>query len=63
MDFTKSDIGYFAGFYDLKMKLAMGEPHDTCGKILFALFEKPYPTRNSFQVGCFNWSLSHLHRR
>jgi ornithine carbamoyltransferase len=53
MDFTREDIrDMIRVSYDLKMKLAMGEPHEYLkGKTFGALFEKPSTrTRNSFQV-------------
>ena len=54
MDFSREEIwAIVRTAYDLKLKLAMGEPHEYLkGKTFGALFEKPSTrTRNSFQVG------------
>jgi ornithine carbamoyltransferase len=54
MDFSKDEIwDILRVSYDLKMKRAMGEPHEYLrGKTFAALFENPSTrTRNSFQVG------------
>lgn len=56
MDFSQSDIwDILKASYDLKMKLAMHEPHEYLrGRSFAAIFEKPSTrTRNSFQVGAF----------
>jgi len=56
MDFSRDEIMDIVRVsYELKMKLAMGEPHEYLrGKSFAALFEKPSTrTRNSFQVGAF----------
>jgi ornithine carbamoyltransferase len=53
MDFTAEEVMAIINVsYDLKKKLAMGEPHEYLrGKTFAALFEKPSTrTRNSFQV-------------